>query len=354
MAYDRTQSFASACERNFRLYSDTVAVLSAIKKFFDDNPSYGRVVGIESVLGTSDGRRLTPDLSVALGISSGIAFEFKWSMPMNPDLVEKEIKEVTKYYDAKLGWRTATSSVDQVGVVLVCHADDCARVVSSLEDIMKGSGSQTLALGSFAIWTWDLVIDKEHRQEQLRIAHGYGRTMHESLNQRFETPGGVTTPEDVLRYLRYQYKFIKQEPPVQYTIGVLAQNVLPTFQTGPEREHYNIRIDWIYDYCSKLYPHWQALDEASKQIKRSWIVKALRMMVTLKFAESTEQKDTYRIRIPTIVSRRGRTLEEVICKRLARHLAKKEEEVRGPPGRVKRVILRPKTTDRRIKEFLSG
>jgi hypothetical protein len=331
------------------LYGDTVAVLSAIKKFFDDNQAYGRVVGIEPALKSVDGRELTPDLSVVSGISRGIAFEFKWSLPKDLNLLEKELLEVGKYTEAKFGWKTATGSVDQVGVVLVCHADDCARTIKMVEELVREQQGKLLASDPFAIWTWDLAIDKEHRQEQLRIAHCYGKTIHEPLTQHFMAPGGVVTPEDVLRYLRFQYKFIKQEPPLQYMIGVLAQNVLPTFQTKPEREKYDIGLDWITDYCAKLYPQWQALDGASKQIKRSWVVKALRAMVALGLAESTEQEDIYRILIPTIVPRKGRSLEEIICRKIARHISKKSK---ATTGRVRRITLRPRKADRRISEFL--
>jgi len=64
-----------------------------------------------------------------------------------------------------------------------------------------------------------------------------------------------------------------------------------------------------YDHCSRLYAHGRLW--MRHQIKMSWIVKALRTMVDLRLAERTEQEDTYRIPIPTIVS--NNRVEIEIC-----------------------------------------
>jgi len=86
------------CVRDYRKYSDTVAVSCAIYHLFSKNPEIASYVGIEHELENDKGKKISPDLVATYESDrKGLTFELKWSLPFDESLLEKEVKELRKY-----------------------------------------------------------------------------------------------------------------------------------------------------------------------------------------------------------------------------------------------------------------
>jgi hypothetical protein len=151
-----------------------------------------------------------------------------------------------------------------------------------------------------------------------------------------QQPGGIAVSDEVLQTIRFTNVFIRQKPPVQYTISVLIQNIFSLFPPpyGADRREYEVSLDLIYQKANLLFPPWWESDVQTVQVKRGWIKEALDTMVNLKLIKRIPQKlDSYLIPIPTLISRKP--MEEVICRKIKS--LEKTLRSRGRPPAVRRV-----------------
>lgn len=75
-------SLEQNCVRDYRKYSDTVAVCCAVYHLFSKDRSIARFVGIEHSLQNSDKSQITPDIVATFDDDKkGLILELKWSLP---------------------------------------------------------------------------------------------------------------------------------------------------------------------------------------------------------------------------------------------------------------------------------
>lgn len=317
------RDFEKGCVSDHRKYSDTVAILFAIRHLLIKNPFIGRFIGVESKLKNQAGNYLRPDLVAAYGNDrKGVIFEIKWSLPIDKKYLEQKIKELKKYVESLSDWKTSSRSVDFHDVVLVCHIDDARRAVEVINELSKSPEYHFFENDGFAVWSWLINPPKTNGQkEELRFLRSYGKTRNESIEKLIGQVGGILISEDVLTHLRFTYTFIPEKPPVQYTMTVLVQNVFPTFQRSSERDFYEIDIDTIYERTKSFFPSWHEFDAETIQIKRRWITEAIEKLCDLKLAERiVGTSDRWRISIPTLGTRKP--IPEAICKKMAKEVLK--------------------------------
>jgi len=311
------------CVADYRKYSDTVAILFAIRHLLIKNPQVARFIGVESKLKDQKGNYVRPDLvSVYGNDKKGLLFEIKWSLPIDKNYLEQEIKALKKYMAPLSEWKTSSRSVDFHDVVLVCHIDDARRAVESISELSESPEYDIFKNEGFAVWSWFINPPKAGGQkEELRFLPSYGKTRNDSIEELIHQVGGILIAEEVLTHLRFTYTFIPQKPPVQYTMSVLVQNVFPTFQRGPERDFYEIDVDTIYERMKTFFPSAHEFDAETIQIKRRWITEAIERLRDLKLAERiVGTSDQWRIPVPTIRTRKP--IQEAICNKMAKESMK--------------------------------
>lgn len=324
--------FEDHCVKDYRKYSDTVAVSYSIYHILTSILTSTKFVGIEHKLVNADGQKVRPDVVALYGNDTkGLIFELKWSLPLNKDLLEKEIKEIKKYTVPCSGWSSNVYHVDSHDVVLICHIDDVYRVVETIKELAQSQDYSFLKQEGFAVWFWTITPPKlSQRKEELRLFPAYGKTRNTEIENAIQAAGGLLIPDVVLTYLRFSFTFVREKPPPQYTMTVLIQNVFPTFQQKPERDNYQIDINLIYERAKVFFPSWHEFDTETIQVKRRWIREALEKLWELKLAEKVlGQPDLWYIPIPTLRTRRP--IQEVLCKKISKQYIKELKKQRPRP-----------------------
>lgn len=340
------------CVRDYCKYSDTVAISCAIHNLSIEHPDIAKFVGIEHNLQNNDGKIITPDMVTTYDNDrKGLLFELKWSLPFQSDQLEEKLRELRKYTVHCSNWRTSSGNVDSQDLVLICHIDDVQRVVDMVKKLSPNAECDFFAKEGFAIWSWTITSPKMgERKEELRLFSAYGKTRNQKVEKLVMQAGGILFPEDVLTFLRFSFAFIKEKPPVQYTMTLLIQNVLSAFQQSSERELYDIHTDMIYERAKTFFASWREFDTETIQIKRKWIREALEMLYELGLCGKVLDKpDWWRIPIPTLRTRRP--VQQVLCRKISKHYLAQLRKQKEKVAKIKPV--RPKATekDRRITEF---
>jgi len=312
-------------------------------------------MGIEPKLVGPEGNSVTPDL-VALYDENkkGLIFELKWSLPLTEEYLENKLKGLKKYSTPFKNWRTSTRHVDCHDLVLVCHIDDAKRAIDKITKISEEPGYEFFKSDGFAVWTWNITASKSgERKEELRFFRAHGKTRNNAIEKMISEPGGILVPEGVLRYLRFMFSFIRQKPPVQYTMTILIQNVFSSFQQKPERNYYEMDTDLIYNRAKPFFPSWHEPDTETVQMKRGWIKEALGKLWELNLVDKMLDKpDWWRIPIPTLKARRA--IQEAICRKISKKLLEQVKRVRRRRGRTRIKPVRPRgpLKEKRLTEFM--
>jgi hypothetical protein len=345
----------SACVADFRKYSDTVAISSAIFHLFEENPPLGRFVGIEHrLVGSSSEELLTPDITVVYdNDSKGLLFELKYSLPTDVRSVKDELLKLAKYSRARDGWGVR-GPIQPIDFILVCHSGDVKRTVDAVREVFAETNNSFFSPDNFSVWYWTLSATRgDERKEEMRLLRASGATRNLPLQRMIDLAGGISMTEDVLMSLRFTNVFVRQKPPVQYTITLLVQNVfsaLPPVHRAWERRKYDVSLDLIYEKANALFPPWWETDVQTVQVKRGWIKEALDTLVKIKLIEKAQPTDSYSIPIPTITTRRT-TLIDLVCTKLSNLLTRGR---RGRSRLPKRVRKRKAAGYRSITEFLGN
>jgi len=309
------------------------------------NPGLGRFIGESHQLRSEDGADLTPDISSLFNSDKcGLVFEIKYSIGSSAD---DYLLKTRKYSRALLGWPNSTGKVATTDVVLVCNANDTQLVLTSLSELSQRQDDEAFFTSpGFSVWQWIVGSGKENREETMWLQRVHGETRNPKLEELANTRGGVRITEDVLKFLRFQHAFVRDKPPVQYTIVFLAQHVLPK---QPDAPSYEIGLDTVYDRANSFFPGWWEASEITTQVKKGWIQAALNQMTALKYINKV-RPDFYQV--PTSLMNKRKLLDDV-CKRstvILERQARKTSQVRTTRRRKK--LKRPNGTSS-LESFMS-
>lgn len=330
------------CVKEYRKYSDTVAVSCAIYHLFSKSPEIAKFIGIERELKNCEGSPIRPDVvAIYDGDSKGLIFELKWSLPFTEDYLEKKIKELRKYAIPCSNWQNPSDAVDFHDLVLICHIDDVQRAVDMIKRLSTDAEYDFFGKDGFAVWSWTITPPKMgERKEELRLFPVYGKTRNQQIESKINQPGGILFSEDVLTFLRWSFTFVREKPPVQYVMTVLIQNIFPTFQRSPDRVNYNIHIDMLWERTKTFFPSWHEFDKETIQVKRRWIREALQKFLELKLCHKIVGKPNWWIiPIPTLKTRKP--IQSVLCKLISKKYLENLKK-RRRKGRRRVGPIRPK------------
>ena len=335
MAVDPTR----ACVNDFRKYADTVAVSAGISHLFDITPNLGKFVGIEHRLSTSQDDLLTPDITTLYdNDSKGLLFDMKYSLPRELQNTKSELLELEKYKNAKKGWGIS-GTVSSIDFVLVCHMEDAKRATDAAREIYRETSKPFFSSGSLSIWSWAIGLSRaDEKKEEMRLLPIYGSSKNPKLQAMIQQPAGILLPEEVLTALRFTQVFVRQRPPVQYTMSILIQNVfsalppIPLSLASPAKD-YVVNLDTISQKVNVLFPPWWEADTKTVQVKRGWIKEAMDTLAKVQMIDVVDRStESYRISPRKWASKKP--LPQLVCERL-QAFAKRKPRGRPPsPGKI--------------------
>jgi len=332
------------CKEDYIKYADTVAVSSVIRKFIIDHQNVGKYEGEELTIITMNGRKITPDISCSYNSrKNALFFELKWSI--SPNTIKDELLDLKKYLEAKFSWEKKGTQNEHVDLVLVIHIDDANTVMSAIDGLCNMPENDFLNCEGFSVWGWSLSLPKLRNGtlvDEMRFNCLRGKTQNAEINKHISAPGGILISQDVLTHLRQIYRFIKEKPPIQYTMGqlYLLMSSLAS-DTQPRRTLAISRglIDVLYERMKIYFPGWAKATPETIQVRKDWIGEAV---------DKFEEIGMKIIKIPT--SRTRKQLQEFFCQKLEKLIKK----------RLKRRYAFPKTRpipsghDRKLTDFGSS
>jgi len=165
----------------------------------------------------------------------------------------------------------------------------------------------------------------------MRFFKIYGAVRNATLENLIQGTSGLLLPPEFLEYYSAKYLFMKDKPPIQYTMSILLLHVFPGFQKDTHRitklTVNNDLIDLISERTKVFFP---------EQLRRLWIREALDMF----------KKINYEIILP--LRRTKLSVEEHICKRLWAFFKPK---YRYRSTRFRRVRVKPSERNTRLNNF---
>lgn len=322
------QSPYDACVANHIKYEGSTAVLAALARLVEDNPSLGTVFGVTRDIGTSAGI-IAPDVSVkSTNLAGAVFFELKWTLTSST--APTEILNLKRYLEAQFNW--GGPQVGTADVVLVVNEEDASLTVAAA-DALVTSGNTFLTRG-LAIWKWHYSTGRDiHGEPSIWFEKIWGTSTNQELERLISSPSGYQTPPEILRYIRWTYRFTKDKPPVQYTIGALLMHVFSSFRTRTDVKE-TLRIsatltDTVYERAKGFFPNRDPSNDTI-QVRKQWIREALSMMGRIRMEE-------IRVPIQTRVQ-----LPEYICRRIRALLARRTRHPRSVGRKGMRRIRRPR------------
>lgn len=350
-----TNDLATNCVSSFRKYANTVAVSAGISHLFETSPSLGRFIGVEHKLMANPSGLLTPDITALYdNDSKGLLFDLKYSLPADVQSVKDELLELEKYKHPRGGWGTS-GVIQAVDFVLVCHMDDAHRATEAIRQLYQETSKSFFSSDTFSIWSWTITVARDDPgKEEMRLLHMYGTTRNATLQAAIAKAGGILVHEEVLTALRFTQNFVREKPPVQYTMCLLIQNVfsaLPplSLSLGSQRQEYAVTLDTVSQKANVLFPPWWETDVQTVQVKRSWVKEALDELVKIGLVGNVAGKpDSYSISIRRPISRKQ--LPQVICEKLS-FLARRRP--RGRPPSSKRIAKDKVLVSKPLEDYFS-
>ncbi|MCW4048614.1 MAG: hypothetical protein NWE89_02650 [Candidatus Bathyarchaeota archaeon] len=328
------------CIKDHTRYADSVVILAALYRLYYLNVKIGKYVGVELPLHTDDGEKVEPDF-IALydDDKKGIIYELKWSLPHNPEYLGEELKELKKYFQEFNDWRNTPKKVEGHDVVLICNVVDINRIITLIQVLCNEPEFQHLRSNNFSIWGWSLIKSKDPKgREELRLERFYGKTGNKALEELLDQPAGILVSEDVLRFIRWNFFFIKQKPPPSYIISVIIQHILNPYPSDPWQDSITIDLESIVQKCEGFFSSWKKYDRSTKQVKRNWIHEALRYMHELDIVKNIGN-DIYEIPIP--LYRKRLPLIEALCKDLYNKGEERRKSIKTTSRKRKKVEQGP-------------
>lgn len=324
-----SRRYSDSCVREYTRYSDTVAVLLAIRHLLIKRSDIAKFIGVEYQLRNLDGTYVKPDLVAQYEENrKGMLFEVKWSLPFDEEYLKKELKELGKYSSTFKNWKTSNGLVTKHDIVLVCQLEDAKRAIEMATELKNDTECAFMYRQGFSIWGWVLSPGRGSRhKEELRLLPCYGSSDNSKIENMLRQTGGILVTEDILTHLRFTFAFIPEKPPVQYTIAILIQNIFPSFRRSTEKEVCELDLDLIYERAKSFFPSWAEFDTNNVQTKRKWLSEAIEKMCDIGLAgRMPHSSDRWSVPIPTLHPRHS--IEDSICRKIARDEIKRRRSGR--------------------------
>jgi hypothetical protein len=274
-------------------YYQTVLLTLGLKDLIDNTDIGCRFVSAEPLFKTvGSNKEVFPDIVLQYDNDNlGIIVEVKTSLPAVDFFLLEDLKQLELYSDKLLGWETQNKEVVDHSIVLLCYALDADRVTQKVTQwIQEGKVKVTR---KFCIVEWSVLQSlKFGEKDVFLIRHKKGETGCTPLDSQFLKNIKIEVDRIVIKYEKC--RFVRKEPPVEYTMDQLWTCIFPAIHEITE--DFTCNIQDILDIAYEYYIPWSRINGEYSQVRKRWIKKAMETFCSIGLAERLEDKqDEFKI-----------------------------------------------------------
>ncbi|MFA7694085.1 MAG: hypothetical protein WCX63_00990 [Methanoregula sp.] len=284
---------------------------------------------------TSDKNRIrpnsfvTPDIVLQDNSQYGIIGEVKKSLPQEKEFWKKTIKQLHKYDDNLIGWKTSDEKINKCDLIFLTDYLLKSQVLEYLSEkkrIGEFSTTNKFSLISFAKLSGS--------EEKFTFERVCGNFSDERLNNLLKKGSPMPMPlEKVMQYnTNGAIKFYDSKPPLPYLMNILWQFVFPSIRPINQyvdekgKKQFETNINFLTQELHDKFTHTDDHDSRQPKIpETAWVREAMEEFVRLGYAENKpNEKNSYIVKIRTI-----KDPFEKFCKEIVKGRSKKRGYVQA-------------------------
>ena len=282
--------------KNINNYEETITAIttfSHVIRWNDNNHQFkadsyyciGRRMNTTEKNAVEPDSEITPDLIVQMNSKYGIVGEVKSSLPKKRENWAKTFKQLKKYDDDLIGWKTDNEFIDKNDLIFLTHYAMRNRVNDYLEG---GFGKELSFDKDFAVIVYSAV---ERSQHFIFLEKSFGDLSNSELNDRFREI--IEVPSEKILLFYSTIKFYDVKPVLPYIMDILWSTIFnqyPRVEQFMEAEGKNIITievnikELVKKLREQFAPPYLEDDRQPKIPKTSWIKEAMDKFVELKHA----------------------------------------------------------------------
>jgi hypothetical protein len=295
-------------KRNFRLYSDAIALYSSIRLYLQ---TYSFDVYVEPTLRIGvEAQPTIPDLLIKT-IADWTVIEHKGSLPRNRKQIASELEEIKKYGQT-CNFKESTFTPK---VVLLCP-----RKLSM--DLVAQQQKKELTLPTLISYS-----PPTERICTLSTENGLLGDVY-LLDLFDKCANKVEMKTDILE--RYKYKFIRREPPIPYTTHFIWAFI--NLEKNAFQKKITVQYDSLLKVINSFCPPWCV---EARQLSEGRLNKAIEFLKQLGWVKY--DADTKELTADTSRGTKAGRMEEYLCEKFVIY---SEETSAQEPSEAK-IVLKP-------------
>lgn len=304
-------------------YYQTVLLTLGLKDLIDGGTLGCKFVSAEPLFKeATSNKEIFPDIVLQYDNDNrGILLEVKTSLSEVDFFLLEALKQLELYSNKLIGWETNSKEVVDHSLVLLCHFLDSDRIQQKITQwIAEGKLKITK---NFSIVEWSIVESLKYGPKDVFLIRlKMGETGCELLDIKLRQ--NIKFEVDTI-YTKYEKcRFVRKEPPVEYTMNQLWSCIFPALHEITE--DFTCTIDEILGVAYAYYIPWSGLHGEYSQIRKKWIRKALDAFCRIELAEKLEDiPDNFRVFYGKQIQK---DVSEYIVERICRNIL---EEARTKP-----------------------
>ena|GEM_PF-1449693 len=274
-------------------YYQTVLLTLGLKDLMDKGTLGCRFVSAEPLFKqASSGKEVYPDIVLQYDNDNrGILLEVKTSLSEVDFFLLEDLRQLELYSNKLMGWETNSKEVIDHSLVLLCHSMDSDKVQEKLNQwIAEGKLNITK---NFSIVEWSIVESLKYGPKDVFLIRlRMGQTGCDLLDAKLHQ--NIKFEVDTI-YTKYEKcRFVRKEPPVEYTMNQLWSCIFPALHE--QTENFTCTIDEILEVAYAYYIPWSGLLGEYSQVRKTWIRKAMNAFCKIELAEELgDNPDGYKV-----------------------------------------------------------
>ncbi|MGD0071594.1 MAG: hypothetical protein ABSB71_08560 [Candidatus Bathyarchaeia archaeon] len=273
-------------------YYQTVLLTLGLKDFIDSGTLGCKFISAEPLFKeATSNKEVFPDIVLQYDNDNlGILFEVKTSLSEVDFFLLEDLKQLELYSNKLIGWETSSKEVTDHSLALLCHFLDSDRVQQKITQwITEGKFKITK---NFSIIEWSIVESLKYGPKDVFLIRlKMGETGCGLLDIKLRQ--NIKFEVDTI-YTKYEKcRFVRKEPPVEYTMNQLWSCIFPALHEITE--DFTCTIDEILEVAYAYYIPWSGLHGEYSQIRKKWIRKAMDAFCRIELAEKLDIPDNFRV-----------------------------------------------------------
>ena len=204
----------------------------------------------------------------------------------------ERLKQLELYSNEIEGWDTPNKKVTNHSILLLCHAVDSDLVIEKFREWTKQGKLNISKKLCVAEWSTVGNLKYDGMRDVLLIKNKLGKTGCTELDGWFKK--NIRLDVDLLFEKYETCRFVRKEPPVEYTMNELWSTIFPGIHEMPE--DFTVTIEEILKITHEYFTSWSGLQGECSQVRYSWINKAMKAFCDIGLAEKIENNpNAYKI-----------------------------------------------------------